>query len=33
VPDVAVPLSIIQSQTRGVLAKVMRGLLGALGER
>jgi len=32
-PDVAVPESIILSQTRGVLAKLMRGLLGALGER
>lgn len=32
-PDVAVPESIILSQTRRVLAKLMRGLLGALGER
>ena len=32
-PDVAVPESIIFSQTRRVLAKLMRGLLGALGER
>ena len=32
-PDVAVPESIILSQTRSVLAKLMRGLLGALGER
>jgi hypothetical protein len=32
-PDVAVPESIILAQTRRVLAKLMRGLLGALGER
>lgn len=32
-PDVAVPESIILSQTRRVLTKLMRGLLGALGER
>jgi len=32
-PDVAVPESLILSQTRRVLAKLMRGLLGALGER
>jgi len=32
-PDVAVPESFILSQTRRVLAKLMRGLLGALGER
>lgn len=32
-PDVAVPESIILSQTRRVLAKLMRGVLGALGER
>ncbi|MBA3545709.1 MAG: hypothetical protein H0T76_04430 [Nannocystis sp.] len=31
-PDVAVPESIIFSQTRRVLAKLMRGLVGALGE-
>jgi hypothetical protein len=31
-PDVAVPESIILSQTRRVLGKLMRNLLGALGE-
>jgi len=33
VPDVAVPEALILSQTRRVLTKLMRGLLGALGER